>query len=211
MDLAAWLFMWGVFHVLFARAGVPKFMLTRCASTLHAIVAFTVAVHYLLVPDLRLVSFVRPMTLSYCIYDVAVNVFAGTASFWEVIFHHSVFGYIVVQVLPLLPGPVMRGYLCEVTNPFLNYGYYCIKAKKTRGVAFCLCALAVFSTFLVFRVLNFTAILWEHRKSSESLGFVLGAAVTLLNYYWFARICVKTLEVVKGACRDLCSAGGGVN
>ncbi|MHB1955642.1 MAG: hypothetical protein ACYCOU_18050 [Sulfobacillus sp.] len=81
---------------------------------------------YLEGTSLPIVPIIRVVTLSYCIYDAVaspiISATPGKAFFWEVLFHHAVFSYTVVWVLPVHPDAVMRAYLCELTNPFLNYG-----------------------------------------------------------------------------------------
>lgn len=166
---------------------------SRAISSLHCVIVVALAGSFLAgvasETDLLLGRYV---TTGYLAHDLWLVLWEPELRKMEDIVHHVAF-FTVLPGAHLFPYCYARGMLSETSLPFLYTSYALIKLNrvKTRPILFWSVSILGVVMFFIFRVINFTALMYHVYYNHTVPVIVAGTALTALNYYWFYKLLSK--------------------
>jgi hypothetical protein len=137
----------------------------------------------------------RHVTAGYLVHDFVLMVQQPSIRTKEDLCHHLAF-LACLAYAHIDPVMYARGMLAEISLPFLYIGWAIIKLDKvkTRPLMFWVNSIVGVVLFFVFRVLNFTLLMWQIWHAFDSVVILAGAFLTAINYYWFAKLLGKACQ-----------------
>lgn len=173
----------------------------RITSVLHMLLAVPVAGLYACnFLGLEVWLKTQQLTMGYLIYD-AIYLCSFAAMYGRplettMLFHHLSFYLGITVMPPAYEWYIAMAYLAEISNPFLYLSWYMYKTglHHTFPRLFKYTAILLLGTFFVFRVVNFSYLLWTVVKMSY-IGAVLTAVLWTMNVAWFYKLAYKFKSV----------------
>ena len=174
-------------------------MTTYLYSTIHSIIISFSTSLYLLkyINDEMYVEHVYH-TMGYFLFDMTILISNYFKFKWNIIlqnlFHHisGIFGiFFYAHIYTKYAGLSL---ISEITNPFLNYCWYCIKVKKY-DISFKISIVLLLITYLIFRIFNLTYLTYQFLYINEYGIYVYGP-LTILNYIWFYKLCYSAKKYI---------------
>ena len=177
-------------------ACTPEFG-SRVVSSLHCVTAVTLAVLYLagLVSEGYWLLCLN-ISVGYLVHDLLlVSTEARVRNVNDVI-HHVAF-ITVITFADSYPYQMARGILAETSLPFLYAGWAMLRLQLTHSYkkTFWTCSVVGVLLFFIFRVVNFTQLVYYSYYHASMLVTCAGGALAGLNYYWFAKLVKIALKV----------------
>lgn len=124
---------------------------------------------------------------------------------YEFILHHFVMiftvlpGFLLQYGYNILPMHyyyfVGKAYLAESSTIFLNNCWLLIKNNKKNSLSFKINSVFLLIMFFIFRIINFSVILYEIINLKYNYFIILHLPLTVLNYVWFFKLLKKSREV----------------
>lgn len=195
------LFDWGCYlHLPREKREMASETAGKIVSVCHTMLTVPVAVGYLWgIISLETWLQAQQITMGYLIYDAMyLLIFArmfNKSNDVPMLIHHISF-YLGINLLPLsYQRPIALAYLAEISNPFLYWSWYMYKSgiHLVYPRFFKATALSLIATFFVFRICNFSNLVFEVAHTSW-VGAILGSALWTLNMVWFYKLVKKFKE-----------------
>lgn len=174
---------------------------SRAISSLHCVIVVALAGSFLAgvisETDLLLGRYV---TTGYLAHDLWLVLREPELRKMEDIIHHVAF-FTVLPGAHLFPYCYARGMLSETSLPFLYTSFFMIKRQRDKQYPkiFAIVSACGLIAFLIFRVVNFTALMPHVYRNHTTPVVIAGAALTGLNYYWFYLLGKKAVQAISGA------------
>lgn len=180
---------------------------TRIVSCCHSVVLAILSYLYLSGGDTynHLSYDMSYIPVGYCLADM-INILSSSESFQdtglEVYIHHGLFMYFASMWTHRVPTIMATGLLAEISNLPLYISFILHKTgmKREYPWAFSISGILTVVTYFIFRVANFTRVMWILSRDTNvdswppMLGFMTLAA---FNYYWFYRIIQVFRKAIK--------------
>lgn len=90
---------------------------------------------------------------------------------------------------------ISRAFLSESSTIFLNNCWLSIKQNKNHNIEFKINSLLLIVLFFLFRIVNFTNLIYSIYGTEYNKFLILHLPLTFLNYIWFYKLIKKSLEI----------------
>ncbi len=179
---------------------------SRITAVFHSIICVVVASQYLrgkVTEDSwrRLISF----SLAYLLYDnicYSYYYFFGNglppveigALILDNYLHHLLFAIFLLIPTKIYSKQVAQGLLSELSNPFVYACWFMYVLGNRDTLYFKIIAIVGLAVYFIFRIVNFSYILNNAIKNNDSKAktkakIFLILILTVINYYWFFKLC----------------------
>jgi len=171
-------------------------------SSIHALISSICSITYLY-SYISLDTYKNTLgfSITYILYDV-INLIKKKD--YQLLLHHIV---MLISLSPLISNKISslilvnnyyvyisKFFLSEITTIFLNISWILYKIKKTNTKLFRINTYILLVLTFLIRVCYVTYLNREIYLDNINNFLILTIPLTLLNYYWFYRLCIKALS-----------------
>lgn len=174
---------------------------SRFVSSMHCIIVVIMACLFMagtISDDSWL--WARHITAGYLIHDLDLMWEQPSIRTPADICHHLAFLACLTSA-HIDPQLYARGMLSEVSLPFLYTSWCFIKLNRVKVYPriFWITSIIGAILFFVFRVLNFTQLMWYVWHEHSNVVITAGTMLTVLNYVWFYKLVQKAVQATPTA------------
>ncbi len=181
----------------FEQCRRPIFI-SKYVSIIHSIILGTLSCLYFAgVLNLELWGALQCIPIGYCIYDLLLIYGKPVKVEGMVTIHHLLFILFAYFVFPHRTYDVSLAYISEFSNPFLYVSYHMYKTphKDMYPNAFFGCTVGLLITFTIFRIFNFTYIVWRVITYNYGVLEISGAIIIwVMNLNWYFKLLKRFKE-----------------
>lgn len=163
-------------------------------SCVHAKIVYVLSFLFLInVIDVSIWKICLDITRGYCFYDTLMVLFNDPYDYQTLIHHIFLFIGTYSYYITLYPHQTAIALLSEITNQFLYIGWLLIKKDLKDTIYFKINGMILLISFFLFRIINFTYLLYFLITYCDIYNSIIFIPITLLNYYWFYLLIQKIL------------------
>lgn len=175
---------------------------SRYLSSIHAIIITIISFYNCFINRIlnQNMDMFFSLSLGYAIFDTYRALKKKETEF---IIHHLI---MIVSLFPIVLNYynifilnhlyyyyISRAFLSESSTIFLNNCWLLIKENKKSGIEFKINSFMLIILFFLFRIVNFTNIIFSIYYTKYSMFLLLHIPLTILNYIWFYKLIKKSI------------------
>lgn len=160
----------------------------RWVSNTHVkICLFLVACNYLMETG---ISIIVANSVGFWLVDIIFHYLEGKTLDLCMNLHHIVSIFLTAYTGYYRPIVTMKGLISEISTVNLNNCWIMIKEDRENSEDFRRQGAWLFINFLVFRVVNFSLLIWQY-SDNKPLEWWIFIIIWILNLYWFGKLASK--------------------